>query len=112
MHDSTRIGVLTSGGDAQGMNAAIRAVARTALSEGAEVFAISEGYAGMVAGGDNITPLRWEDVSGILQLGGTVIGTARSAEFRERDGRLRAAANLLEIGIDRLVVIGGDGSLT
>ncbi|HSL59728.1 MAG TPA: 6-phosphofructokinase [Acidimicrobiales bacterium] len=112
MHHSTRIGVLTSGGDAQGMNAAIRAVTRTALSEGVDVFAISEGYAGMVAGGDNIFPLRWEDVSGILQLGGTVIGTARSAEFREREGRLRAAANLLEVGIDRLVVIGGDGSLT
>jgi len=112
MDDTTRIGVLTSGGDAQGMNAAVRAVVRTALNEGAEVFAIAEGYAGMVAGGDLIRPMGWDDVGGILQLGGTVIGTARSEEFRERPGRLQAAANLLGVGIDRLVVIGGDGSLT
>jgi 6-phosphofructokinase 1 len=66
----------------------------------------------MVEGGELIQPMTWSKVSGILQLGGTVIGTARCAEFREREGRLRAARNLLECGIDRLVVIGGDGSLT
>ncbi|RMH68379.1 MAG: 6-phosphofructokinase [Gemmatimonadetes bacterium] len=107
-----RIGVLTSGGDAQGMNAAVRAIVRTALSAGAEVFAIYEGYRGMVAGGSYIQPLNWDSVGGILQKGGTILGTARCMEFKERSGRLQAAKNLLEHGIDRLVVIGGDGSLT
>ncbi len=107
-----RIGVLTSGGDAQGMNAAVRAVVRTGLRRGAEVYAIFEGYKGMVAGGEQIRPMDWDSVGGILQQGGTVIGTARSEEFRTREGRLRAARNLVERGIDRLVVIGGDGSLT
>jgi 6-phosphofructokinase 1 len=107
-----RIGVLTSGGDAQGMNAAVRAVVRTALHFGAGVYAVYEGYQGMVEGGDRIRPLSWDDVGSILHRGGTVIGTARCAEFRERAGRLRAARNLLQHGIDRLVIIGGDGSLT
>lgn len=106
------IGVLTSGGDAQGMNAAVRAVVRAALQQGATVYAIYEGYQGMVDGGDRIRSLSWDDVGSILHRGGTVIGTARCAEFREREGRLRAARNLLQHGIDRLVVIGGDGSLT
>jgi 6-phosphofructokinase 1 len=106
------IGVLTSGGDAQGMNAAVRAVVRAALQQGAGVYAIYEGYQGMVDGGDRIRLLSWDDVGSILHRGGTVIGTARCPTFREREGRLRAARNLLEHGIDRLVVIGGDGSLT
>jgi len=106
------IGVLTSGGDAPGMNAALRAVVRTALSRGVAVYAIYEGYQGMVDGGDRIRNMTWDDVGGIMQRGGTVIGTARCAAFRTREGRLRAAKNLLERGIDRLVVIGGDGSLT
>ena len=109
---TTAIGVLTSGGDAPGMNAALRAVVRTALTRGVAVYAIAEGYQGMVDGGDRIRILTWDDVGGIMQLGGTVIGTARCAAFRTRAGRLRAAKNLLERGIDRLVVIGGDGSLT
>ena len=107
-----RIGVLTSGGDAQGMNAAVRAVVRTALSRGAEVFAIFEGYQGMIDGGDGIRPFGWDDVGSILAKGGTVIGTFRSTEFRTREGRLKAVANLVDRGIDRLIVIGGDGSLT
>ncbi|MDZ7592493.1 MAG: 6-phosphofructokinase [Rubrivivax sp.] len=107
-----RIGVLTSGGDAPGMNAAVRAVVRTGLRRGAEVWAITEGYKGMVEGGNAIRLLSWDAVSGILHVGGTVIGTARCAEFRERSGRRQAAANLVAVGIDRLVVIGGDGSLT
>ena len=107
-----RIGVLTSGGDAQGMNAAVRAVVRAALHFGAGIYAVYEGYQGMVEGGDRIRPLSWDDVGSILHRGGTVIGTARSAEFRERTGRLRAARNLIQHGIDRLVIIGGDGSLT
>jgi 6-phosphofructokinase 1 len=112
MQRPTSIGVLTSGGDAQGMNAALRAVVRAALGRGVAVYAIKEGYAGLVAGGDRVVALDWDDVGGIMQRGGTEIGTARSAEFRSRAGRLRAAANLLARGIDRLVVIGGDGSLT
>jgi 6-phosphofructokinase 1 len=108
----TRIGVLTSGGDAPGMNAAVRAVVRTALDRGAEVYAIYEGYRGMVQGGNRIRAMTWGSVGGILHQGGTAIGSARCAEFRTREGRRQAARNLLEREIDRLVVIGGDGSLT
>jgi len=104
--------VLTSGGDAPGMNPAVRAVVRTALNRGAEIFAVDEGYQGLVDGGDRIRPVAWDDVSGILNRGGTAIGTARSAAFREREGRRRAAHHLVQRGIDRLVVIGGDGSLS
>jgi len=107
-----RMGILTSGGDAQGMNAAVRAVVRTALTLGAQVYAVYEGYQGMVDGGAGIRELGWEDVGSILHRGGTTIGTFRSKDFRERIGRKRAAANLLARGIDRLVVIGGDGSLS
>lgn len=107
-----RIGILTSGGDAPGMNAALRAVVRTGLSRGLEVLAIYEGYSGMVEGGERIRPMSWSDVGGILHLGGTIIGSARCKEFRERPGRLRAARNLLLHEIEGLVVIGGDGSLT
>ena len=104
------IGILTSGGDAQGMNAAVRAAVRSALVHNCDVYGIYEGYQGMV---DNtIKPMQWESVSSIMQLGGTAIGTARCKEFRERSGRLRAAENLLKHGIDNLIVIGGDGSLT
>lgn len=107
-----RIGVLTSGGDAQGMNAAVRAVVRTALAVGAQPYAVLEGWAGAVKGGDSVKKLGWSDVSSILSEGGTVIGTARCPEFREYEGRHAAAKHLLEHGIDRLVVIGGDGSLS
>lgn len=110
--DSKKIGVLTSGGDAQGMNAAVRAVVRTSLEMGATPYAVLEGWQGAVDGGQRIKKMDWSDVSSILNAGGTVIGTARCAEFRERDGRRQACKNLLEHGIDRLVVIGGDGSLT
>ena len=106
------LGILTSGGDAQGMNAAVRAVVRTALSRGARVSAIYEGFQGMVDGGDGIREFTWADVSSILNKGGTVIGTFRSQDFRQWEGRRRAARNLLQQGIDRLVVIGGDGSLS
>ncbi|CAL1537260.1 unnamed protein product [Lymnaea stagnalis] len=106
------IGVFTSGGDSQGMNAAVRAVVRMGFYLGCKVFFIREGYQGMVDGGENIVEATWSSVSGILQMGGTVIGSARCKEFRERNGRLIAAANLIERGIANLVVIGGDGSLT
>jgi len=107
-----RIAVLTSGGDAQGMNAAVRAVVRTALDRGAEVYSVYEGYQGMVEGGERIRKMGWDSVGGILQLGGTVIGSARSQDFRTREGRRMAALNLIREGIDGLIVIGGDGSLT
>lgn len=107
-----RIGVLTSGGDAQGMNSAVRSVVRSALERGAEVFAIYEGYQGMLDGGEFIKPISWSEVGGILHLGGTMIGSARCQEFRERDGRRQAANNLVQNGIEALVIIGGDGSLT
>jgi 6-phosphofructokinase 1 len=106
------IAILTSGGDAPGMNAAVRAVVRTALARGQRVFAIREGYEGAVAGGDRIVPMTWGSVGGILHQGGTAIGTARSDRFRTREGRLAAAENFLKAGIDSLVVIGGDGSLS
>ncbi len=107
-----KIGVLTSGGDAPGMNAAVRAIVRTALQHDLHVYAIAEGYQGMVEGGERIRRMTWEDAGGILQRGGTVIGTARSQAFRTPEGRMQAAKNLLQRGIDRLIVIGGDGSLT
>ncbi|SER74098.1 6-phosphofructokinase 1 [Propionibacterium cyclohexanicum] len=94
------------------MNAAVRAVVRTALTRHAEVFVIYEGYQGMIDGGEGIRQFQWDDVGAILGKGGTVIGTYRSKEFREREGRLKAARNLVDRGIDRLVVVGGDGSLT
>ncbi len=107
-----RIAVLTSGGDAPGMNAAVRAVVRTALDRGVEIYAIYEGYRGMVDGGERIRPISWNDVGGILHRGGTVIGSARCAEFRTREGRRAAAFNLLQNRIEGVVIIGGDGSLT
>ncbi|XP_071378795.1 ATP-dependent 6-phosphofructokinase, platelet type-like isoform X2 [Centroberyx affinis] len=106
------IAVLTSGGDAQGMNAAVRAVVRMGIYVGAKVYFIREGYQGMVDGGDNIKEASWESVSSMLQVGGTVIGSARCKEFRSHEGRLKAAHNLVQRGITNLCVIGGDGSLT
>lgn len=110
--EPVKIGVLTSGGDAQGMNAAVRAVVRTALARGAQPYAILDGWAGAVKGEACIREMSWSDASGILAEGGTVIGTARCPEFREYEGRHAAALHLIEKGIDRLVVIGGDGSLS
>lgn len=106
------IGVLTSGGDAPGMNAAVRAVVRRALESGLTIFGIYEGYRGMIDGGSWIKPMDWSSVGGILHKGGTIIGSARCKEFQTRDGRLKAAFNLIDNGIEGIVVIGGDGSLT
>jgi 6-phosphofructokinase 1 len=111
LRQNQRIGILTSGGDAPGMNAAIRAAVRTALEAGVEPVAIKEGFRGLVEGGAFFEPMTWDSVGGIMHKGGTVIGTARSDEFRTREGRLKAAHNLVENGIDHLIVIGGDGSL-
>ncbi|MEX0834728.1 MAG: 6-phosphofructokinase, partial [Nitriliruptor sp.] len=109
---TSRIAVLTSGGDAPGMNAAVRAVVRTGIAEGVEVFFIHEGYRGMVEGGPAIRRATSADVGGIMQQGGTMIGTARSDRFRTDEGRRQACRNLVARGIDALIVIGGDGSLT
>ena len=107
-----RIGVMTSGGDAPGMNGAVRAVVRMSIAKGCEAYGIYEGYEGLVQGGDLIKQMHWEDVRGWLSEGGTLIGTARCKAFYERPGRLRAAKNMVMAGIDALVIIGGDGSLT
>ncbi|KAG8042523.1 hypothetical protein G9C98_005157 [Cotesia typhae] len=111
-HKGKGLAVFTSGGDSQGMNAAVRAVVRMGIYLGCKVFFIKEGYQGMVDGGDNIVEATWSSVSCIIHRGGTVIGSARCMEFKERAGRLKAAKNLVTRGISNLVVIGGDGSLT
>ncbi len=103
-----RIAVLTSGGDASGMNAALRAVVRGALSRGWEPFAVRDGYTGLLAG--DLQPLTSADVAGIIQRGGTVIGTARCPAMLTEEGRLAAVRQLSTHRIDALVVIGGDGS--
>ncbi|HHY87931.1 MAG TPA: 6-phosphofructokinase [Chloroflexi bacterium] len=105
-----RIAVLTSGGDAPGMNAAIRAVVRTGISKGWDVFGVRGGYQGLIDG--RLTPLGARDVGGIIQRGGTILGSARSAEFRTEAGQIKAIRSLNEFGIDGLVVIGGNGSQT
>ncbi|KAI9315943.1 6-phosphofructokinase [Dichotomocladium elegans] len=107
-----KLGVLTSGGDAPGMNASVRAVVRYGLTKGCDVFAIYEGYQGLVDGGKCIRKMDWKSVRGWLSVGGTSIGTARCMPFKTREGRLRAAENLVKRGIDALIVCGGDGSLT
>ncbi len=103
-----RIGVLTSGGDAPGMNAAIRAVTRVALNSGIEVFGIYNGYKGMVEG--YIEPLTKANVGDIIDRGGTVLGSARLPEFKDEAVRLKAVEQLQKRGIEAIVVIGGDGS--
>jgi 6-phosphofructokinase 1 len=103
-----RISVLTSGGDAPGMNAAIRAVVRTSLDNGWQVLGIRRGYAGLIAG--DFVALGARDVGGIIQLGGTMLGSGRCQEFKMEDGRAQALRNLRQKEIDALIVIGGDGS--
>jgi len=105
-----RVAVLTSGGDAPGMNAAIRAVVRAGLAQGWEMLGIRRGYAGLLA--EEIRPLGARDVGGIIQLGGTILGSARCPEFKTKEGLRRAVAVLEKHGIDALVVIGGNGSQT
>ncbi|OAD65385.1 hypothetical protein PHYBLDRAFT_137735 [Phycomyces blakesleeanus NRRL 1555(-)] len=107
-----KIAVLTSGGDAAGMNASVRAVVRYGISKGCHVYGVYEGYQGLVDGGDRIRRMDWKSVRGWLSVGGTSIGTARCMPFKTREGRLRAAENLVHHGIDSLIVCGGDGSLT
>ena len=103
------IGVLTSGGDAPGMNACVRAVTRAAIFEGWKVYGIYRGYEGLIMG--NIKELSTESVSNTIQRGGTILKTARSTEFRTPEGRKKAHDNVEKFGIDALVVVGGNGSL-
>ena len=105
-----RVAVLTSGGDAPGMNAAIRAVVRTGVAHKWEMFGVKLGFEGLING--TIIPMGTRDVGGIIQRGGTILGSARSLEFKTEDGQRRAMRSLNEIGIDALVVIGGNGSQT
>ena len=105
-----RIGVFTSGGDSPGMNAAIRAVVRTGLHLGVEVFGIHSGYKGMIEG--HIQPMQSHDVSNILQRGGTILKTARSNGFKTKEGRQAAYNQLKNYKLDGVVAIGGDGTFT
>lgn len=105
---SRKIGVLTSGGDAPGMNAAIRAVVRSALSKGMEVYGVHRGYNGLING--DVFQMDERSVSDIIHQGGTVLYTARCPEFRTQEGVAKAKAKCDELGIEGLVVIGGDGS--
>src|ERR1035438_3174370 len=105
---SRKIAVLTSGGDAPGMNAAIRAVVRTGIDKGWEVFGVRNGYAGLCEG--QMEPLGAREVGNILQRGGTFLGSARLPEFKDPAVRQRGLAHLEAKGIDGLVVIGGNGS--
>ncbi|HTH56885.1 MAG TPA: 6-phosphofructokinase [Cyclobacteriaceae bacterium] len=106
----SKIGVFTSGGDAPGMNAAIRAVVRTSIYYKKEVFGIMQGYDGMIQG--DIVKLGARSVGNIIQRGGTILKSARSQEFRTKEGRKRAYDNLKKNGIEALVAIGGDGTFT
>lgn len=105
-----RIAVLTSGGDAPGMNAAIRAVVRTGTAKRWEVFGVQHGYAGLMSG--EIQPMGNRDVGGIIHLGGTILGSARAPKFKEKSGRKKALEILRQREIEGLVVIGGNGSQT
>lgn len=103
-----KIGVLTSGGDAPGMNAAVRAVARAALQKGIEVVGVKRGYNGLLNG--DVIEMNARSVSGIIQRGGTCLYTARCHEFRDPAGVMKAKQNCEKMGLDGIVVIGGDGS--
>lgn len=105
-----KIGIMTSGGDSPGMNSAIRAAVRAALNYGITPYGILSGYKGMIEG--SIFELKHSDVSNIIGRGGTILHTARSQEFRTEEGQKKAVANLEKYGIEGLVVIGGDGSLS
>ncbi|MEZ5146250.1 MAG: 6-phosphofructokinase [Bacteroidales bacterium] len=110
MSEIKKIGVLTSGGDAPGMNACIRGVVRTALYHNLEVYGIKAGYNGLIQ--NDFVKLESTDVHNIVQLGGTILKTARSKEFMTPEGREKAYQNLREQGIDGLIVIGGNGTFT
>ncbi|HXH59974.1 MAG TPA: 6-phosphofructokinase, partial [Fimbriimonadaceae bacterium] len=104
-----KIAVVTSGGDAPGMNAAVRAVVRSALVKGAQVLGFAHGYRGII--GNEVREMTSKSVGGIVSQGGTILHTARSPEFKKAEGRKQAHDVLIENGAEGLIVIGGDGSL-
>ncbi|GBG29878.1 ATP-dependent 6-phosphofructokinase [Hondaea fermentalgiana] len=106
------VAVFTSGGDAPGMNAVVRSVVRCGIHHARDVFAVYEGYQGLVDGAGKIRKMEWTDVQMMIYKGGTVIGSARCKEFREREGRLAACKHLVDRGITNIICCGGDGSLT
>ncbi|MEN8225036.1 MAG: 6-phosphofructokinase [Bacteroidota bacterium] len=110
MKEIKKIALLTSGGDSPGMNAAIRAVVRSGINEGFEMFGSRHGYQGLIDG--EITPLHSRSVSNIIQRGGTILKSARCKAFYEKEGRRKAYDNMLSMGLDALVVIGGDGTFS
>ena len=113
MTEKLRIGVMTSGGDAPGMNASVRAVVKSAIKGGAEVYGIYNGYVGLQhPENGGVKELTAGEVSGIINLGGTILGTARCDAMLKPEGRRKAISTLVHYGIDRLICIGGDGSLT
>ena len=117
MQKIKRIAILTSGGDAPGMNATVRGAVRAALNRGWEVYGIKDGYRGLIAGGSNIFPLDWVDVSWNFREGGTFLGSARCPELKGEGNtaheiKERALLNLKRLNITSLVIAGGDGSLT
>ncbi|WP_107039868.1 6-phosphofructokinase [Brumimicrobium mesophilum] len=103
-----KIGLLTSGGDAPGMNAAIRAITKTAMHFGIQVVGIRDGFEGLMEG--RFINMKYTDVDNIIQRGGTILGSARSLEFKDKEKRKQALENVIEAGIEGLIVIGGDGS--
>ncbi len=107
-----KIAVFTSGGDAPGMNACVRAVVRTAMSYDVEVVGIMQGYKGMIEGGENFVPLSSRSVGNIIQRGGTILKSSRSKAFMTPEGRKKAYDNLIEQGIEGIVCIGGNGTFT
>lgn len=107
-----KIAVFTSGGDAPGMNACVRAVVRTAIFNDMEVVGIMHGYNGMIKGGDEFVPMTSRSVGNIIQRGGTILKSSRSEEFRTKEGRKKAYDNLMEHGIEGIVCIGGNGTFT
>eukprot|EP00039_Didymoeca_costata_P011403 m.159955 g.159955 ORF g.159955 m.159955 type:complete len:910 (+) comp15161_c0_seq6:1426-4155(+) len=111
-NQSKVIAIMTSGGDSPGMNAAVRSCVATCLSRNVKVFAIYQGYKGLVEGGDHFRNFQWQDIDDIIQKGGTILGTDRCMTFHTQEGRKKACFNLASRGITALAVIGGDGSLT
>ena len=103
-----KIGILTSGGDAPGMNAAIRAVVRTGIYNGLEVYGVNKGYNGLING--DIVRMDARSVGEILQKGGTILQTARCLEFKEAEGQIKGVETAKKFGLDGLIVVGGDGS--
>ncbi|KXS13985.1 phosphofructokinase, partial [Gonapodya prolifera JEL478] len=108
---SHSVGFLCSGGDSCGMNAPVRAITRVAIARGLKPYAVYEGFQGLIDAGDKMRSFSWDDVGRIIHVGGTILGSSRSAAFRTIEGRRAAVRNMTRCGVDALIAIGGDGSL-